>query len=318
MSFRTLGISGLMDDLDEVDLEWIGSQSALQCNFFGQGQEGSEQTVSVDHAQSSFHTYTIDWTPKALTWIIDGKTVRTISSSDSKFPTSPAQLKIGTWPGGDPSEPSGTIAWAGGPIDYTKGPYTMTVKSVTVWDYSTGSSYSYSDTSGKKIASNGGTVAQYSNTNGMTVTTASMSGSSATPSPTSSSTAVSSSTSSSAAAGTSTSSTPVADPVTSSIPISVGIPTASTLSTAVQSATSSAIGGGGSPSPSPTTWGAGPSPTGSGGSGSGSGSSGKIPPGIQAEIDAISKKNPALGQILEKIWTWIASVFGAWGSKKSH
>lgn len=50
--------------------------------------------------------------------------------------------------------------WAGGETDYSQGPFTMYLKSLTVTDYSTGSSYSYSDMSGswQSITSNGGQI----------------------------------------------------------------------------------------------------------------------------------------------------------------
>ncbi|KAI9664046.1 MAG: hypothetical protein M1821_007537 [Bathelium mastoideum] len=196
----------MSDDKDEIDLEWVGSQTnSLQCNYFGKAQEGSEQTVTVSSPDTTYHTYSIDWTASALTWAVDGKVLRTIASSAVNYPQTPMKLQIGTWPGGDPHEPSGTVNWAGGPINYNDAPFTMIVKSVTAYDYSTGTNYTYSGSSGKEssISSTGGKIAQYSNINGLTVTTASMltASSSSTSSVASSSTLVSSSASSSTAAG---------------------------------------------------------------------------------------------------------------------
>lgn len=53
-----------------------------------------------------------------------------------------------------------SIGWAGGETDYSSGPYTMYLKSVSVTDYSTGKSYSYGDNSGswKSITSEGGKI----------------------------------------------------------------------------------------------------------------------------------------------------------------
>lgn len=50
--------------------------------------------------------------------------------------------------------------WAGGTTDYSKGPFKMYLKSMKVTDYSTGSSYSYGDTSGtwESITAEGGKV----------------------------------------------------------------------------------------------------------------------------------------------------------------
>lgn len=50
--------------------------------------------------------------------------------------------------------------WAGGATTYAGGPYTMQVKSVLATDYSTGTQYTYGDTSGswQSIKSSGGTI----------------------------------------------------------------------------------------------------------------------------------------------------------------
>lgn len=50
--------------------------------------------------------------------------------------------------------------WAGGPTVYGNGPFSMIVKSVAVTDYSTGTQYSYSGTSGtwQSIQSQGGKI----------------------------------------------------------------------------------------------------------------------------------------------------------------
>lgn len=52
------------------------------------------------------------------------------------------------------------VGWAGGQTDYNQGPFTMYLKSMTVTDYSTGNSYSYSDKSGswQSITSDGGKI----------------------------------------------------------------------------------------------------------------------------------------------------------------
>ena len=155
------------DDLDEVDWEWLGAQeNIVQTNYFGKGNTTTydrEVDVSVTTPEQAFHTYSVDWTADALTWSIDGMVLRTVTPQNAKtnqYPQTPMRLKIGTWPGGDPTLNPGVVAWAGGPIDYSKGPYTMTVQSVKVIDYSTGTSYSYGDKSGnwQSIKSNGGKI----------------------------------------------------------------------------------------------------------------------------------------------------------------
>lgn len=154
------------DDLDEIDWEWLGADDAeVQSNYFGKGQTLTYNRGAF-HAdpnnQDGFHTYTVIWTAAQIVWQIDGTTVRALApaDSDNQYPQTPMQLKIGVWSGGDPSNAPGTIQWARGPTDYSKGPFTMQVKSVTVADYSTGSEYKYGDQSGswQSIVAVGGTV----------------------------------------------------------------------------------------------------------------------------------------------------------------
>ncbi|GAB7357132.1 hypothetical protein MBLNU459_g7929t2 [Dothideomycetes sp. NU459] len=153
------------DDLDEIDWEWLGSQSdQVQSNYFGKGDattSGRGAVLTTSDTQDAFHTYTIEWTSTEIVWQVDGTTLRVLEATgNSEYPQTPMVLKIGVWSGGDSSNPAGTIAWAQGPTDYSKGPFTMTVKSVTAQDYSTGTSYSYSGTSGDwtSIKAAGGSV----------------------------------------------------------------------------------------------------------------------------------------------------------------
>ncbi|KAK2010646.1 family 16 glycosyl hydrolase [Colletotrichum eremochloae] len=144
------------DDLDEVDWEWIGGKDAeVQTNYFGKGNtssfdRGAFHTVAA--SQGEFHNYTIDWTPDAVTWYINSNLVRTLNFADAvggkNFPQTPARLRLGIWAGGDPNNSPGTIEWAGGPTDYSKGPYTMTVQKVAITNTNPGKSYTYSDMSG--------------------------------------------------------------------------------------------------------------------------------------------------------------------------
>lgn len=156
----------LSDTLDEIDWEWLGAQNdEVQSNFFGQGQTTSYDRAavhSIGDTQGNFHTYTIDWTENQIVWQIDGETVRVLAAdaAQGQYPQSPCQVRIGAWSGGDPNNAQGTIDWAQGPTDFSAGPFTMVVQSVSVTDYSTGSQYAYGDQSGKwtSIMSTGGRV----------------------------------------------------------------------------------------------------------------------------------------------------------------
>ncbi|MCJ1436873.1 hypothetical protein MMC27_006255 [Xylographa pallens] len=155
------------DDLDEIDYEWLGADNTqVQSNYFGKGQTTTYNRGAFhpdSNNQNGFHTYTVDWTANQIVWQIDGTTVRALTQANAEsgqYPQTPMQLKIGVWSGGDPSNAPGTIQWAGGPTNYAGGPYTMQVKSVKAIDYSSGTQYTYGDTSGswQSIKSTGGTV----------------------------------------------------------------------------------------------------------------------------------------------------------------
>ena len=156
------------DCLDEIDWEWLGGDDTqAQSNYFGKGitttgyNRGAYHGAAGNHDQ--FHTYSIDWTASQIVWSIDGQTVRVMTQSQAEpgqYPQTPMYVKIGAWVGGDPSNPPGTIQWAGGQTDYSAGPFTMLLKSIHVTDYSSGSQYSYSGTAGtwQSIVSNGGQI----------------------------------------------------------------------------------------------------------------------------------------------------------------
>lgn len=150
------------DDLDEIDYEWVGSEtSQVQTNYFGKGDTSSYDRGGkspVTTPADSVHTYTIEWTKDNIIWSIDGNPIRTLLPSQvtgnavnpDLYPQTPMQIKIGSWSGGDPANAPGTIQWAGGATDYTKGPYNMVVQSIKVQDYTVGAqSYRYGDNSGK-------------------------------------------------------------------------------------------------------------------------------------------------------------------------
>jgi beta-glucanase (GH16 family) len=145
------------DDLDEIDWEWLGGDSAeVETNYFGKGNTTTYDRatyVPVASPQTQYHTYTIEWKSSAITWAIDGVVIRTLNYADANggqnFPQTPMQVKLGNWVGGGKDSPKGTVEWAGGLTDFTKAPFTMYVKSLSIQDYSTGgASYVYSDMSG--------------------------------------------------------------------------------------------------------------------------------------------------------------------------
>jgi hypothetical protein len=148
------------DDLDEIDWEMIGgNKTHVETNFFGKGN-----TTIMDRAiwypmatppQDNFHNYSVEWTKETIKWGIDGSVVRTLPITDpstingTQYPQTPMTVRLGIWAGGDSDNPNGTIQWAGGLTDYSQGPFTMSVKSINIQDYTTGyTTYKYGDMTG--------------------------------------------------------------------------------------------------------------------------------------------------------------------------
>ncbi len=145
------------EDLDEVDWEILGGNTThIQSNYFGKGN-----TTSYDRAiwhpssfqpQDDFHNYTTRWTKDELEWYIDGASVRVLKYAEANggknFPQTPMNVRIGVWAGGDEDNPEDTVEWSGGETDYSDGPFTMSVRSLRVKDYSEGKEYVYGDMTG--------------------------------------------------------------------------------------------------------------------------------------------------------------------------
>ena len=119
---------------------------------------------------SSWHTYELDWQPDQLTWSVDGSVARTLKKSDTfnktdnqfHYPQSPARVELSLWPAGLSKNGEGTVAWAGGLIDWnsqdvkTNGYYYAMFQDINVQCYDTPSgtnvsgtdSYIYTDSAG--------------------------------------------------------------------------------------------------------------------------------------------------------------------------
>ncbi|KAL7276747.1 hypothetical protein RUND412_000244 [Rhizina undulata] len=139
--------------LDEIDWEWLGGKPLeAQSNYFGKGNTATYDRGAFHNVTATdFHTYGFEWTEQMINWTIDGQVVRTLLPSQVKgdyYPQTPMQCRIGAWSGGDPANQPGVIEWAGGPTDYSKGPYDMIVQRIYVQDYSSGKEYHYGDQTG--------------------------------------------------------------------------------------------------------------------------------------------------------------------------
>ncbi|KAF8348587.1 glycoside hydrolase family 16 protein [Amanita rubescens] len=125
----------MSDIKDEIDWEFPGFNTTQgQTNLFWEGiipaQTQGEATGGIQDTYSTYHDYTVDWTPEALSWLVDGKMVRTVyrnatidSSGVAHFPSTPSRVQISLWPAGINSSAPGTIAWADGMINWTNPDY---------------------------------------------------------------------------------------------------------------------------------------------------------------------------------------------------
>jgi hypothetical protein len=104
--------------------------------------------------QNTWHTYSIDWTSERLQFLIDGSVIRTIPYADplavygKNYPQTPMRVKLGNWAGGGPGQNKGTVEWAGGEVDFSKGPFNMYVREVSITNNNPACSYEYGDRSG--------------------------------------------------------------------------------------------------------------------------------------------------------------------------
>ena len=114
---------------DEIDFEFVGSALDIaETNYFWQGRLDyhNSANISTTNTFDEFHTYEIDWHEDYITWSVDGVVGRTLFKNDTwnetiqgyKYPQTPARVDISIWPGGNATNAPGTIAWAGGLINW--------------------------------------------------------------------------------------------------------------------------------------------------------------------------------------------------------
>ncbi|GFG20251.1 probable glycosidase crf1 [Aspergillus udagawae] len=174
------------DDLDEIDWECTGTDTTqIETNYFGKGNTTTYDRAiweTVSTPQDEFHSYKVVWTAAAITWYIDGTSVRTLEYADAvdgnNYPQTPMVVKLGIWAGGDPSNGEGTVEWAGGETDYDDVPFTMYVKSVNIINYNPAASYNYTDKTGTYtsiVASNSTTGSGIHSSNSVSVSASSSS-----------------------------------------------------------------------------------------------------------------------------------------------
>jgi beta-glucanase (GH16 family) len=163
----------LSDVKDEIDYEFVGADlEVAQSNYYFQGipDYDNEANITLSDTFENYHTYEIDWTPDSITWLVDGQVGRTKKRTDTwnasanqwDFPQTPARVQLSLWPAGLASNGEGTVAWAGGLVDWdsadikNNGYYYASFTSVTVNCFNattppgtnTGVSYTYNGYSG--------------------------------------------------------------------------------------------------------------------------------------------------------------------------
>ncbi|SMN18185.1 similar to Saccharomyces cerevisiae YEL040W UTR2 Chitin transglycosylase that functions in the transfer of chitin to beta(1-6) and beta(1-3) glucans in the cell wall [Maudiozyma saulgeensis] len=114
---------------DELDFEWVGADlNTVQTNYYWQGllDYHNSANISTNDTFDNYHTYEIDWHEDYTTWSIDGVIGRTLLRNETwnetlqayKYPQTPSRIHLSIWPGGNATNAPGTIAWAGGEIDW--------------------------------------------------------------------------------------------------------------------------------------------------------------------------------------------------------
>ncbi|KAJ1675737.1 putative glycosidase CRH2, partial [Spiromyces aspiralis] len=139
---------------DEIDFEFVGGDiSTVQSNYYWHNQLDYTKMIKSPHigdTTQELHTYQINWTPDEITWAVDGKPFRTVKRSDTwddsakayKYPDSEATVSFSIWDAGAGGA-QGTIDWAGGLVDWSKGPFNMQVKSIDISCYYKGNDTTY-------------------------------------------------------------------------------------------------------------------------------------------------------------------------------
>ena len=87
---------------EEVDVEVFGKNNATswQSNIItGLGSKDySEDVHGGANFADEYHTFTIEWTPNQVRWLVDGKVARTTTGGQASALTSPAQVRLNFWP----------------------------------------------------------------------------------------------------------------------------------------------------------------------------------------------------------------------------
>jgi beta-glucanase (GH16 family) len=108
--------TGSTDIRDEIDWEWVQLNDEVQTNFFltdkpvysTNGRRHKVNNIGM------YHNYKLEWNNGNVKWYIDQQLIRTANGT---LPSLSSQVKMGIWDSGRTGN-TGTINWAGGPINW--------------------------------------------------------------------------------------------------------------------------------------------------------------------------------------------------------
>lgn len=119
---------------EEVDIEVFGKDNATtwQSNIItGLGAKNySEEIHGGGNFGDEYHTFTIEWTPDRVRWLVDGTVIRTTNGGQASELRSPAQVRLNFWP---PENPAWVGQWSDGVL-----PQHMFVNWVEFYSYDNG------------------------------------------------------------------------------------------------------------------------------------------------------------------------------------
>lgn len=97
---------------EEVDIEVFGKDQAdaLQTNIITglDHRITSEQIHSIGSLGDKYHTYTLEWTPDKVRWLVDGKEIRVSTGGQAGDLVNPSQMRFNFWP---PDSPEWVGPW---------------------------------------------------------------------------------------------------------------------------------------------------------------------------------------------------------------
>ena len=84
---------------DEIDFEFFGGktpgESLISTNLLSGGQQFTEQFYFPFDPSADFHRYTLIWTPKLISWLVDGTPIRVTENVAGKpFPSHWLTLRV--------------------------------------------------------------------------------------------------------------------------------------------------------------------------------------------------------------------------------